>query len=382
RQAAGDGEALQRFQREAKIVSSLRHPHIVHVIDFDQTSDGRPYLVMELLEGEDLHAHLRRVGPLPLPRVVAIVKQIASALAAAHGRGVVHRDLKPENVLLANIEGQDGDYVKIVDFGVSKVKSASLRLTKGGAMMGTPHYMAPEQAQGSSDVDEKVDQFALAAIAYELLSGEVAFAGDDVASVVYQVVFGEPPRLVDADGLVSAPVDAAIKKALSKAATDRFGSVAEFAKAFEKAARGTRGSGWGAGDSRPALRPVSDVARPAAVTVAAPGNAAASGRAGKIVAVLVLTAAAAGILWITVLRDDPSKPMSTPATAPATAPVAPMAAPTETPRPRPASEPALPPAAAENPAPVAVPEIRPPPAKPARHPRQAPRAEERLYNDL
>src|SRR5258708_17749620 len=180
-QASGEEEALQRFQREARIASSLRHPHIVQVIDFDRMPDGRPYLVMELLEGEDLHTHLRRAGPLPLSRVAVIIKQIASALGAAHGRGVVHRDLKPENVLLVKIDGQDGDYVKIVDFGVSKVKSASLRLTKGGAMMGTPHYMAPEQAQGADDVDEKADQFALGAIAYELLSGEVAFAGHDIA---------------------------------------------------------------------------------------------------------------------------------------------------------------------------------------------------------
>jgi serine/threonine-protein kinase len=383
RQAAGDGEALQRFAREAKIVSSLRHPHIVQVIDFDQTADGRPYLVMELLEGEDLHAHLRRVGPLPLPRVVAIVKQIASALAAAHGRGVVHRDLKPENILLANIEGQDGDYVKIVDFGVSKVKSASLRLTKGGVMMGTPHYMAPEQAQGASDVDERVDQFALGAIAYELLSGEVAFAGDDVASVVYQVVFGEPPRLADAGGLVSAPVDAVIKKALSKAPADRFASVAEFAKALEKAARGTRGSGWGA-DSRSQLQPVRGVARPAALTVQGTGNGTAGVTRGKIVALIVLTAAAAGTLWATVIRDrQPQQPEPVPSPSPAASPRLPAAAPAaiEAP-PVPAIEPAATPPATERPPPIAAPDARPPVAKPTRRHRPATGAEERLYNDL
>ncbi|HXI57417.1 MAG TPA: serine/threonine-protein kinase [Polyangia bacterium] len=386
KQAAGDGEALQRFRREATIVSSLRHPHIVQVIDFDQTPDGRPYLVMELLIGEDLHTRLRRLGPMPLPRVVAIIKQIASALAAAHGRGVVHRDLKPENVLLVTIEGEeDGDYVKIVDFGVSKVKSASLRLTKGGAMMGTPHYMAPEQAQGASDVDEKVDQFALAAIAYELLSGEVAFAGDDIATVVYQVVFGEPPRLAGAGGLVSPAVDAVIKKALSKTAADRFASVADFAKAFEKAARAARGGS--APVSRPSLPTVGAVpeSRPTAVTAGAPG--AATAQAGsrattKIVVIVALTAAVAGTIWASVIRNGSPPPVPV-APVKAAAPVEAPAPPIKPPPPPPPSE--IVPAAPAQPPPAvpAAPDVvSPRPTKPTRGRHNAPPAEERLYNDL
>ncbi|MEA2700364.1 MAG: eukaryotic-like serine/threonine-protein kinase [Myxococcales bacterium] len=393
KQAAGDGEALQRFQREAAIVSSLRHPHIVQVIDFDQTPDGRPYLVMELLVGEDLHTRLRRLGPLPLSRVVAIVKQIASALAAAHRRGVVHRDLKPENVLLVTVEGEeDGDYVKLVDFGVSKVKSASLRLTKGGAMMGTPHYMAPEQAQGASDVDEKVDQFALAAIAYELLSGEVAFAGSDIATVVYQVVFGQPPRLVDAGGLVNAAVDAVIKKALSKAAADRFASVAEFAKAFEKAARSVRGSG--AAVSRLSLPTVGagPETRPTAVTVGAPAAAmalAGSSATTKIVVMVALTAAVAGTIWASVLRNRPPRPVPV-APVKAAAPVQAPAPPINIPAPPPSeirpAAPAPPPLDVEKAAAPAAPEapddVPPRPTKPTRGRHNAPPAEERLYNDL
>jgi eukaryotic-like serine/threonine-protein kinase len=238
RDDADSGEARKRFRREADIVSSLRHPHIVQVVDFDEMPDGRPYLVMEMLDGENLSDRLRRKGPLPLAMVILVVKQVASALSAAHARGIVHRDLKPENIFLVRLEGQDEDLVKVVDFGISKIKESGLRLTGERVLLGTPYYMAPEQTRGAAHVDEKADQFALGSIVYELLTGELAFGGREFVAVIYQLLHHEPTRLADGQGLVSPAADQVLRRALAKNPADRFPSIADFARAFEDAARG------------------------------------------------------------------------------------------------------------------------------------------------
>src|SRR5262249_14611297 len=147
REALAHQGAFARFRREAEVTSALRHPNIVQVVDFDRTSDGVSYLVMELLEGRELAEVIATEAPLPLPRAVAVVQQISAALEAAHQRGVVHRDLKPENLFLLQVAGQT-DLVKVMDFGISKVREASIQLTREHSVMGTPRYMAPEQALG------------------------------------------------------------------------------------------------------------------------------------------------------------------------------------------------------------------------------------------
>src|SRR4030095_6710468 len=126
-----------------EILSQLAHPHIVQIADFGTAPGGEPYLVMEYLGGEDLSRRLQRVGRMPLAETVHIIRQISSALAATHGRGIVHRDLKPANVFLLDVEGEP-DFVKVVDFGISKVKNTDTKLTQTSALMGTPHYMSPE----------------------------------------------------------------------------------------------------------------------------------------------------------------------------------------------------------------------------------------------
>jgi eukaryotic-like serine/threonine-protein kinase len=161
-------EAMALFSREARITSLLQHPNIVHVIDHNTTADGTEYLVMEYLAGETLAQRLAREAPLPLDTVVGIVDQIAAGLAAAHAYQVVHRDLKPDNVFLVPVEGRAAESVKILDFGISKVKGLSWGgQAPEGTVMGTPLYMAPEQIEGRvADVDAATDQFALAVIAY------------------------------------------------------------------------------------------------------------------------------------------------------------------------------------------------------------------------
>jgi serine/threonine-protein kinase len=162
RDLAANREALARFHREAEITSHLGHPHLVTVIDFGTAESGEPYLVMEYLDGEDLDHRLRRVGRMPIEGVVHVVRQVASALNAAHDQGVVHRDLKPGNVFLVQIPGEP-DFVKVLDFGISKMKAARTQLTSASAVMGTPNYMSPEQATGMiDDIDHRTDQWALA----------------------------------------------------------------------------------------------------------------------------------------------------------------------------------------------------------------------------
>ena len=226
---ASQPEVLARFQREAAITSQLRHPNIISVLDFNLTPDGRPFLAMELLEGTELSHEIRRSAPMPLERTLDIVAQVTSALSAAHALGIVHRDLKPQNLFLLQMPGNQRQLVKVLDFGISKVHEATTLLTQANVVIGTPQYMAPEQALGQgAAIDQRVDQFALGSITYELLTGRAAFLGDSIPSVLYQVVHEQPPAIRSLNPQVPAPVEAAIMRALAKKADDRFADVQEF----------------------------------------------------------------------------------------------------------------------------------------------------------
>ena len=236
RELAVNGEALLRFHREAEITSQLGHPNIITVFDFGTTHAGQPYLVMEFLEGEDLATRLHRKTALSLPAAVRITKQVASALAETHAKGVVHRDLKPANLFLVRVQGED--FAKVLDFGISKVRAASTALTNASTLMGTPMYMAPEQAKGETELDHLIDQWALACITYEMLAGRPPYLGDDTAALLYQVVHQEPPRLSNFVEDLPPEVEQVIQRALAKAPGDRFPNVTAFARALEAAATG------------------------------------------------------------------------------------------------------------------------------------------------
>jgi serine/threonine-protein kinase len=232
--AAADREAFARFRREAEIASRIGHPNIVQVHDFNVLPSGTPYLVLELLDGEDLAHRLTR-GPLPLEEALAITRQIGAALHAAHKADVVHRDLKPGNIFLASLEigGELVDQVKVLDFGISKIRGSQTVVTQESAMLGTPQYMAPEQALGkNSELDARTDVFALGAIVYEMLSGQALFAGSSLAAVVYKVVFEPTPPLQQAAPHVPASVAAAVEQALAKDPAQRFGDVGAFVTAL------------------------------------------------------------------------------------------------------------------------------------------------------
>jgi eukaryotic-like serine/threonine-protein kinase len=230
-------DALARFQREAEVTSALRHPNIVQVMDFNVTPDGHQFLVMEFLEGRELADDLAAGKPLPMWRVLDVVAQVASALQAAHTKGIVHRDLKPANLFLVPIPGEERELVKVVDFGISKVREATTQITQEMTIMGTPRYMSPEQAQGRLDlIDHRTDQFALAAISYELLAGRAAFAGEVTTAVLYQIVNEMPGPLTQLNPGVNEAVDVVVRKGLAKRPADRYSSIREYANQLRDAA--------------------------------------------------------------------------------------------------------------------------------------------------
>ena len=170
------------------------------MLDFNTLPDGTPYIVLELLQGESLASRLPR-GPLPLEQAKSIVTQVGSALAAAHREGVVHRDLKPDNVFLCPTElgGEVRDVVKVLDFGISKIRGSKTVLTQDAALLGTPQYMAPEQATGRNDeIDARTDVFAFGAMTFEMLAGKPPFTGDTLAAVIHAIVYAPTPPLARA----------------------------------------------------------------------------------------------------------------------------------------------------------------------------------------
>jgi serine/threonine protein kinase len=233
---AKDAHALARFNREAEIISQLQHPHVVQVTDFDTTEQGEPYLVMELLVGESLASRLERERCLPIANAIRIAYQVSSGLGAAHAASIVHRDLKPANIFLTEVPGQ-GELVKLLDFGISKRAGGSKGLTGEYDILGTPDYMAPEQALGkTAHVDHRGDQYALAVITYEMLTGRTPFAGNDVMDVLRQVISAEPPPIEQLAPHVPVAAGDVLRRALAKDPEQRFSSINEFAKALVQAA--------------------------------------------------------------------------------------------------------------------------------------------------
>ena len=192
---------------------------------------------MEYLEGEDLEHRLYRVDRLPLTTTVALVRQVCAALSTTHARGIVHRDLKPANIFMLDIEGEPEPFVKVLDFGISKVKTGAIRLTGDSEFMGTPSYVAPEQARGLTDeIDHLSDQWSVACIAYQLLAGRGPFVGGAWHTLLTKVIHHEPPPLSSLAPDVPADVERVIGRALSKQKGDRFPTISAFSRALATAA--------------------------------------------------------------------------------------------------------------------------------------------------
>ena len=227
-------EPLQRFEREAMAVAQLRSSHIVQLYDYG-VQEGLPFMVMELLVGENLGQRLRRVGRLTVRESMTILEQICKGLKAAHNAGLIHRDMKPSNVFLA--QRDDEEVVKLLDFGVVKALDplenvGSSEATATGILLGTPQYMSPEQARAIKDIDHRSDLWAASVIAFRMLTGDNPFRGESVGDVVLKICSDELPKISDHAKHLPATFDAFFDKAFARSPKDRFQTAVEMAKSF------------------------------------------------------------------------------------------------------------------------------------------------------
>ncbi len=227
-EVAKDAVSVERFKREYETARDLAHPNIVKVIDFGTTQDGLSFMTMEFLEGEELGQLLRRGVVLEPARVVRVFCQLALALDHAHSFGVIHRDLKPDNIFLCRSGG--GDVVRILDFGSVKLQvETGPKLTAFGTTLGSPYYMSPEQAMGKSDVDQRTDVFAAAAILYECLTSKIAFDAVNVAQILMKIINQAPvPASQQRTGLPPR-IDDVIDRGLKKKKSSRYANAPAFA---------------------------------------------------------------------------------------------------------------------------------------------------------
>ncbi len=231
---AGNSELNARFLQEARAAASVGHPGIVQIHDVGTSSDGRTYLVMEYLDGEDMEKVLARQRQLSLGEAAAILVDVLDALGAAHAKGIVHRDMKPENVFL--VPGRKGERtVKLLDFGIARLADegeATIRLTRPGAVMGTPYYMSPEQARGEANVDASVDLYAVGVMLYEALTGRLPYTGSSYNEVLSKVLAEPFPSVRAVRPDVPEEAEQVVQRATARLPADRYPDAAAFAAAL------------------------------------------------------------------------------------------------------------------------------------------------------
>lgn len=256
-----EGEAIARFEREARAAASIRHPNVVDVTDFGKSPDGVFFLVMEYVEGETLYHLLRREGTVNPERAASIMRQVVAGVEAAHDEGILHRDLKPANIFLMQQKrkttAEDG-FVKVGDFGLAKIVNADRSDVTSGSgpasrgIIGTPEYMAPEQMQPGVQLDARADIYALGTVAYHMLGGRPPFTGN-IAQLIAQKLTQAPPLLSSLRSDVSAELEATVMTALAKEPNERPASATDWFESFAAAVSASSG-GAKRGDSRLVIR--------------------------------------------------------------------------------------------------------------------------------
>jgi serine/threonine-protein kinase len=245
REFSGNRDLVRRFRREAQAVSRLTHANTVQVFDFGRTADGAMYMVMEFIRGENLAAVLDREGPLPARRVARIVSQVCASLSEAHGLGIIHRDLKPENVMLLRTK-DERDIVKVLDFGLAKLRERDEGATSHGSLVGTPYYMSPEQIKGG-DIDARSDIYSLGAMMYKTVTGDPPFHAPSPIAVLTKHLQDppRPPREARPDLAIPAALESVILRAMAKSREARYQTVDELRQAVEAAVASSSSSAPG-----------------------------------------------------------------------------------------------------------------------------------------
>jgi eukaryotic-like serine/threonine-protein kinase len=270
-----DSENTRRFEREAEAAGRIGSDHIVEVLDFGTTPDGDRFMVMEYLDGETLKERLKRVRRLDPADAVPIIVQVLEGLSAAHAAEIIHRDLKPDNVFIAKSKAGRPDFVKIVDFGISKFNALTGEagmMTQTGAIMGTPYYMSPEQARATNEVDARSDLYSVGVVLYEVITGAVPFAATTLTELMFKIVFEDPPLPQTVVPSLDDDFAAIVVRSMSRDPGRRFQSAQEMQAALASwnASRGSRRAPTGGGAVGTAKMPVTPEPQATRVMQSAP----------------------------------------------------------------------------------------------------------------
>lgn len=227
---------VERFEREAQAAGCIGSDHILEVLDLGSLPNGDRYMVMEFLDGESLADRIRGLGRMSPQDITPLLRQALVGLDAAHRAGIVHRDLKPDNIYILKEKAGRPNFVKIIDFGISKFNSLSgdMSMTRTGAVMGTPYYMSPEQAKGAGSVTAQTDLYSMGVIAFEALTGRVPFDGQTFNDLMFKIVLSEMPDLEEIVPGIDAGFAAIVRKAMHKDMSQRFQDCEEFIAALDR----------------------------------------------------------------------------------------------------------------------------------------------------